>query len=357
MVTVAAALVLTIVAAACGTSDANTDEAARGASTSAGSTNSSSVDGRSSSPSGSTSTSSAPSTTRGAGTLLAPPSGTSATEGTATVGDGRPLVTASEEPASTNPPTTPEAPTSTPSTPPTPSSIPAGPHQPEQLRVTVVESFPHDSSAFTQGLVFHQGELYESTGLVGSSSLRRVALHSGTVAASVAVAPPIFAEGLALVGEELIQLSWRSGVALVYGRADLQLRRQYAYDEEGWGLCYDGTALVHSDGTATLRRRDATTFATLSSVIVTDESRPVTRLNELECVAGSVYANVWQTDRIARIDAATGEVTAWIDASALIPSSGSADDVLNGIAYDPGSDTFLLTGKRWSQLHRVTIGP
>ncbi|MFN0025909.1 MAG: glutaminyl-peptide cyclotransferase [Acidimicrobiales bacterium] len=296
--------------------------------------------------------STSPSTTGTAAGLTAP--GTSTTEGTATVGDGRPLVTASEEPPSSAPETSGEVPATVPVPPP---SVPSGPPAPEQLRVNILETFPHDPSAFTQGLVFHQGELYESTGLVGFSTLRRVALSSGTVLASVNVDPPIFAEGLALVGEELIQLSWRSGKALVYGRADLQLRRELDYREEGWGLCYDGVALVHSDGTATLRRRDPGTFAVLSEVSVTDQGRPVTRLNELECVGGSVYANVWQTDHIARIDPATGHVTAWIDAAALVPNSGGADDVLNGIAYDPGSDTFLLTGKRWSQLYRVTIGP
>lgn len=286
----------------------------------------------------------------GAGTA-----GTAATTGTVAVGDGRPLVTGPEETETTGGGgSAPESPT--PPSPPDPTSA-TGPRQPEQLRVTVVDTFPHDPSAFTQGLVFHQGELYESTGLVGASSLRRVALQTGTVLASVSVAPPIFAEGLALVGDELIQLSWRSGTALVYGRADLQLRRQYRYDQEGWGLCHDGTVLFHSDGTATLRRRDPAAFTELSSVQVTDQGRLVTRLNELECVGGSVFANVWQSDAIARIDGATGEVTGWIDASSLVPNGGGSDDVLNGIAYDPGTDTFLLTGKRWAQLYRVTFGP
>ena len=239
---------------------------------------------------------------------------------------------------------------------PQPPTQPPAPTPPLQLRVTVLQRFPHDASAFTQGLLLDGGELFESTGLVGSSSVRRVELATGTVHQQTAVAPPVFAEGLALVGGELIQLTWRNQTALVYGRADLQLRRQYDYEGEGWGLCFDGAVLVQSDGSSKLRLRNPQTFAEVGQLDVVDGTQPVVRLNELECVGGAVYANVWQTSRIARIDPTTGRVTAWIDASALVPAGAGPDDVLNGIAYDPATDTFLLTGKRWSDLYRVTFG-
>ncbi len=220
----------------------------------------------------------------------------------------------------------------------------------------VVARYPHDTSAFTEGLVFDQGELYESTGLEGSSTLRRVELRTGSVLASTTLAPNVFGEGLALVGDELVQLSWKNNIAFVYDRATLGEVRQLPYQGEGWGLCYDGSELVQSDGSNVLRRRDPATFAELGTVAVLDGTAPVTQLNELECVNGSVYANVWMTNDIVRIDPASGQVTARVDASTLAPTfQADLNDVLNGIAYDPADGTLLLTGKRWDTVYRVRL--
>lgn len=227
----------------------------------------------------------------------------------------------------------------------------------ERLQVRVVEQFPHDPTAFTQGLLLVDGVLYESTGLEGASSVRRVDLPTGAVLAARPQAADVFGEGLAMVGAELYQLSWRNGLAFVYDRTTLEPLRQYRYTGEGWGLCFDGEVLWHSDGTTTLRRRDPATFEVLGTVTVLDGTSPVANLNELECVDGSIYANVWLSNEVVRIDAASGKVTARIDASALAPRLAGPDDVLNGIAYDADNETYLLTGKRWDTVYRVVFEP
>ncbi len=227
--------------------------------------------------------------------------------------------------------------------------------RPAQLRVSVVQRYPHDPGAFTQGLLLHDGELYESTGLQGASTVRRVELATGRVLASTSQPADVFGEGLALVRDELIQLSWKNGLAFVYDVETLAVQGNHRYSGEGWGLCFDGEVLYQSDGSNRLRRRDPETFAELGTVDVTDGANPVGRLNELECVDGAVYANVWLTDDVVEIDPRSGAVTAWIDASALVPAGAGPDDVLNGIAHDPTDGTFLLTGKRWAELYRVTF--
>jgi glutaminyl-peptide cyclotransferase len=224
----------------------------------------------------------------------------------------------------------------------------------ESLRVDVIRSYAHDRTAFTQGLVLHEGKLLESTGLVGKSSLREVELETGRVIRRVEVAPPIFAEGLALVGDELIQLSWQDGKALRYDRRTFAQRGEFRYRGEGWGLCHDGKALVMSDGSANLTIRNPTDFAVIRVVTVTLDGRPLPQINELECVEGSVYANVWMRDMIVRIDPSHGRVTQRIDVPALLsPLERQGVDVLNGIAYDPATKTFLITGKLWPKLFRV----
>ncbi len=226
----------------------------------------------------------------------------------------------------------------------------------EELTVEVVETFPHDPDAFTQGLVWAgDGTLWESTGQPADapvpSSVRRVDLATGEVLASTPVEEDRFGEGLERVGDRLIQLTWLDGEALVWDADDLSPVGAFDYDGEGWGLCLDGDRLVHSDGTAVLRFRDPTTFAEEGAVEVTLDGDPLGFLNELECVDGAVWANVWQTDWIVRIGPADGRVTARVDAAALGRQPGA--DVLNGIAWDPGSDTFLVTGKYWDRLYRV----
>lgn len=226
--------------------------------------------------------------------------------------------------------------------------------KPEKLKLAVVATYPHDRTAFTQGLIWHDGLLYESTGLVGRSSLRKVDLATGKVTRQVAVPGPYFAEGLADVGNRLFQLTWQHGRVFVYDKNTLNRVGELGYEGEGWGLCHDGRALVMSNGSGTLTVRSPETFAVSRTVKVTEAGRPVDRLNELECVGSDVYANVWTTDTIVRIDMKTGQVTASIDASGLLtPAERLGVDVLNGIAYDPADRTFLITGKLWPKLFRV----
>lgn len=248
-------------------------------------------------------------------------------------------------------------------------SAPTRPVVARHLRARVIESRHHDTSAFTQGLLLHAGGLYESTGLYGHSELRELDPKSGAVRRKVTMPRELFAEGLALVGDELIQLTWREHVALVYDRATFQKRREFSYRGEGWGLCYDGRRLVMSDGSAFLTFRDPHTFAVQSDVQVTIDGEPQDNLNELECVsrrganganAERVYANVWGSDQIVEIDPSTGAVTAVIDASGLISQDElerAHADVLNGIAYDRGTDHFLITGKQWPALFEVVFEP
>jgi glutaminyl-peptide cyclotransferase len=224
----------------------------------------------------------------------------------------------------------------------------------EDMVARVLKVYPHDARAFTQGLVYFDGQLYESTGLLGRSSIRRVVPDSGIVEAEVSLDPPIFGEGLARVGDELVQLTWKNGVALVWKLSNLERLREHTYEGEGWGLCLDGKRLVMSDGSDRLVFRDPSTFAEQGSVRVVRAGQPVRQLNELECVDGLVYANIWGSDYIARIDPTSGEVTGWIDASGLLDAGERAGtDVLNGIAYVPERGTFLITGKLWPNLFEV----
>ncbi len=224
----------------------------------------------------------------------------------------------------------------------------------ERLRVQVVQTYPHDPGAFTQGLVLAGGRLFESTGLEGRSSIREVELTTGKVLRRLDVPTPVFAEGLALVGTRLFQITWKHEVAYTYDRDSFKKGPSFPYTGEGWGLCHDGRELVMSDGTARLAFRGVETFRQTREVTVREEGRPVDQLNELECVGSQVYANVWMTDRIVRVDPKTGAVTASIDASGLLnPAERFGTDVLNGIAYDPANDTFLITGKLWPKIFRV----
>jgi glutamine cyclotransferase len=230
---------------------------------------------------------------------------------------------------------------------------------PARATVHVIVTYPHDPDAFTQGLVWAgDGDLFESTGLRGASSLRRVELATGTVQQHHALDAPYFGEGLAQVDDRLIQLTWQENTAFVYDAATFTQTATFTYAGEGWGLCYDGTRLVMSDGSATLTFRDADTFEVTGSIGVTLASRPLEKLNELECVDGHVYANALGDEHLYEIDPATGAVTTVIDASGLSPDSNRArGDVLNGIAYDPASEHFYITGKRWPTLYEVTFEP
>lgn len=247
-------------------------------------------------------------------------------------------------------------------TPGPPAGTPTRPPQvgdaPEQLAVKVVSTRPHDPAAFTQGLLLQEGDLYESTGMQGQSSLRQVDPQTGAVKRKQDLAPEIFGEGLALANGRLFQITWRNGEAFAYDLADWSKPQAFRYPGEGWGLCYDGRRLVMSDGSSSLTFRDPASFEPTGQISVTLAGRAVERLNELECVDGSVYANVWQTDYIVKIDAGTGVVTGLVDASGLLtPAERRAADVLNGIAYDPRTRRFLITGKYWPKLFEVDFVP
>jgi glutaminyl-peptide cyclotransferase len=238
-----------------------------------------------------------------------------------------------------------------------PESRPAMETKPaEHRKVKVLASVPHDVAAYTQGLVWSEGALYESAGQYGQSSLRQVDPKTGKVLRSVQVPPRYFAEGLARVGDRLLQLTWQEGTALVYDLATFEQRSELPYSGEGWGLCFDGRRLILSDGSNHLSFRDPATFATTGGVNVLLDGRPAMQLNELECVDGAVYANVWQSDDILRIDPETGRVNAVIDASGLLtPQEAARAEVLNGIAYKPETKTFLITGKYWPRMFEVVF--
>jgi len=223
----------------------------------------------------------------------------------------------------------------------------------------VVRTYPHDPAAFTQGLVYANGVLYESTGLEGRSSLRRIDLASGRVERIRELAAPHFAEGLTVLDGKIFQLTWRSQVGFIYDQATFQLLGTFPYAGEGWGLTQDGTRLIISDGSATLYFLDPETYRRVSQVQVRDGSRPVTRLNELEFIEGRVYANVWMTERIAIIDPATGLVEAWLDLHGLLRPEDrrGAEDVLNGIAFDAASGRIWVTGKLWPKLFEIERVP
>lgn len=228
----------------------------------------------------------------------------------------------------------------------------------EKLTVKVLAEYPHDPRAFTQGLVWHDGVLYESTGNWGVSTIRRVEPTTGEVLASRRIDPGLFGEGLAVIGNQLIQLTWKAGLALVYDPGSLAIIDQLAYRGEGWGLAYDGQRLVMSDGSAWLSFRDPADLKVLSKIEVKLAGEPVPYLNELEHVGDALYANVWGEDRIVRIDPRSGAVTAVIEASGLLSlTERRRVDVLNGIAYDPETKSFWITGKYWPKIFRVIFTP
>ncbi len=238
------------------------------------------------------------------------------------------------------------------------SSEPGLPARVERLRVRVLGEYPHDRQAFTQGLLWHDGTLYESTGVHGQSTLRRVDLATGQLLQRLPLAQNYFAEGLERVGDQLVQLTWRSGTALVYDLETFRRVTSFHYQGEGWGLCFNGRELVMSNGSSHLTLRDPESFQVVERVEVTLEQTPLRWLNELECVGGVVYANIYQQDWIARIDGRSGRVTAVIDASGLLPNEERRQvDVLNGIAYVPERDVFLLTGKYWPRVFEVVFEP
>ncbi len=217
----------------------------------------------------------------------------------------------------------------------------------------VAKELPHDPNAFTQGLVFADGLLYESVGGYGVSELRAVEVATGRILRRRRLPPSLFAEGLTLVNDLLVQLTWRGKTGFFYDRKRFAIRRTFVYDHQGWGAAWDGSLLHLSDGSAVIRRYDAQTFQERGRIEVRDRGRPVTRLNELEFVGQELWANVWQSSRIARIDPASGVVRGWLDCSELAQKTAPPHDrdaVLNGIAWDPATGRVFITGKRWPRI-------
>ena len=223
----------------------------------------------------------------------------------------------------------------------------------------VVATFPHDPRAFTQGLVYHQGQLYESTGLHGRSTVRRVETATGRVIQQHPLEHRYFGEGLAHYDHRLYQLTWKSGTGFIYDRQTLKPLGTFFYDTEGWGLTQNGLLFIQSDGTDRLYFRTLDTFQPHHTIQVRDGAQPITRINELEFIHGRIWANIWHSQRIAIINPASGRVAGWVDLSGLAPQAadGQPGSVLNGIAHDPGEDRLLVTGKRWSRIFEVELVP
>jgi glutaminyl-peptide cyclotransferase len=227
------------------------------------------------------------------------------------------------------------------------------------LTYKVLNTYPHDRLAFTEGLVIDDGVLYEGTGLNGASTLRRVDLESGQVLQSAVLGPEYFGEGVTVWDDQIIQLTWKSRVGFVYDKATFKLLKTFNYPSEGWGLTHDDQSLIMSDGTPTLHFLDPVTLQETKRITVTDKGQPVFNLNELEYVRGEILANVWQTDRIARISPETGQVVGWINLAGLLSQADRQPsvDVLNGIAYDAEHDRLFVTGKLWPKLFEIALVP
>jgi glutamine cyclotransferase len=231
-------------------------------------------------------------------------------------------------------------------------------NKPLNYTYSIVNTYPHDPTAFTEGLVYDNGALYESTGLVGESSLRRVDLETGTVIQRVSLADDFFGEGITIYGDHIIQLTWQSEKGFVYDKTSFNLTEEFNYLGEGWGITHDDSRLIMSNGSATLTFLDPFTLKISGTVQVFDGTTPVTNLNELEYINGDVYANVWFQDRIAIINIQTGQVKGWINLAGLYNvQNADPDNVLNGIAYDSIGQRLFVTGKRWSQLFEIKLIP
>lgn len=237
-----------------------------------------------------------------------------------------------------------------------PGQTPTNSGSPTLYSYSIVKTYPHDITAFTEGLVFDNGVLYESTGEYGTSSLRRVNLENGNVVQEFLLPDQYYGEGLTVVNDSLVQLTWQNNIGFIYEKETFRLRGNFSYSTQGWGLTYNGSELTMSDGTSNLYFLDPVTFQKTGQVSVHDGNTPVTNINELEYVKGDVYANIWLQQKIAVINPQTGIVEGWIDLTGIYQSN-NPEDVLNGIAYDSKTDSLFITGKDWPNLYQITITP
>lgn len=263
--------------------------------------------------------------------------------------------TATPSPSSTNPPSTPTPKSGGDTTPtPTPTSADI---KLIHYTYSIVNTYPHNENAYTQGLVYDNGSLYEGTGLYGESTLRRVKLETGEVLQLYMLADMYFGEGIAIFDGKIVQLTWLENKGFIYDKYSFELLEEFSYSTEGWGITYDGNRLIISDGTANLYFLDPETFETVGQVEV-HETSPVTKINELEYIKGKVYANIYREEKIAIINPQTGQVEGWIDMSGIQDEEKQdVDDVLNGIAYDAIGDRLFVTGKRWAHLFEIKLSP
>jgi glutamine cyclotransferase len=239
------------------------------------------------------------------------------------------------------------------------SSNASGARRPPEYTFKIVHEYPHDPAAFTQGLAYRDGFLYEGTGLNGRSSLRKVRLETGEVVQHVDLPAEFFGEGIAIFKNEVLQLTWQSHVGFVYNLSDLKLLRRFTYAGEGWGLTSNDHEIFMSDGSAQIRVLDPKTLVEKRRFTVHDGATPIDQVNELEWVEGEIYANIWQTDRIARISPQNGKVVGWIDLTGLLSPviRRPEDAVLNGIAYDAGRKRLFVTGKLWPSIFEIRVVP
>ena len=266
------------------------------------------------------------------------------------------LVLLNQEPAQSPTPTPGPSPTPEPTPTPPPTATPTGETSPISYTYEVINVYPHDSNAFTQGLAIDEGVMYEGTGLTGESSLRRVDLETGDVLQIRELPSDLFGEGITVFDDKIIQLTWQSQIGFVYDKNSFDLLQNFSYSTQGWGITTDGTRLIMSDGSANLYFLNPETFEKTGQVEVHDGNTSVTKLNELEYINGEVYANVWLTNKIAIINPNTGQVTGWIDLTGIYtPGTGDSNNVLNGIAYDSANNRLFVTGKRWSQLFEIKL--
>lgn len=221
----------------------------------------------------------------------------------------------------------------------------------------IVNTYPHDTGAFTQGLVFEDGVIYEGTGLYGKSSLRKVDLETGSILEIYELPAQYFGEGVTVFEDIIVQLTWKSNLGFIYDKVNFEVLRDFTYESEGWGITHDGKRLIMSDGTSTLRFLDPKDFSTLGHIEVYNDSIPINKLNELEYINGYIYANIWPTDNIAIIDPQNGRVAGWIELSGLLESQNWSGpvDVLNGIAYDAANNRLFVTGKLWPWLFEIEL--